>query len=464
MNRKMSPGSITIPGRINLQQVSKIVVPVLVLLVGILLSVMVSTGSLLTIIGILTASMIVLFLVREEVAVFILVAYSMFHPVMMAHVADVYLRGWKDILVVTFLFIWVARRLYTRTWVKSPLHIPIFAFLAILVVSLARAPNLPAGLMGMKYYLNYVPLYFIMVNISLTKKKLKSLITMLILLGAVNVGYGLGIMFGPPNIFRLPLEFMTFNPIGSIMVLHWFNGNTWAFLLLIGVCLLNASGSRKDKLVLYPALCVLFLGTVLSLLRIAWVTLISGLAMVTFLGKKKVLLYLLIGALIILFFAPPYITGRFISIFDATDRSRISKEVHAIPAGIQRILSNPAGYGLGSALSKHYTQIISNNVVMVVPDIESGVLNTGSAMGVLGILAYTWILFSAIWIGVRTYRSLNDGFLKWVAAGIVGFCLMVFVGDIYVSYLKTVEAFYWCFLGLLVSLERIERDSSVLKE
>jgi O-antigen ligase len=464
VNKKQFEYTENMFGYVNSSKAKIFTLVMLLFVAGIGASWMVCAQPLTIIIGIAGLMLVVLFLTREDVALIILVTYTGFHQIVVAYLPNSPLTGWKDLVVVVFFGFWILRRLHTRTWIKSSLDVPVILFLIILGLSFIRAPNLLAGLVGLKWYANFVPLYFIAASLNLDKKKLKFLITLLIVIGAINALYGLGVIYGPSSIFRLSPRYGGAMS-GSIYAAHWLSVKFWALSILMGICLLSAQLERQYKYLVIISLPILYVALVLSLLRIAWVTLIIGLFFLMLLRKeKKVFIYVLIGTLVLLILFPPYITERVTSMLDAADISRYNKEVRQIPIGMQMILANPIGHGLGTLISVNYRHLIGDSVVNILASsiggLENSLLEVGFELGIPGLVAYLGILVSALLIGLKIYKHLTDDFVKWVVAGIVAFFFMVLIGDTYVSYLKGVEAFYWCFLGLLVAIERAAQNNT----
>ncbi|HDY67926.1 MAG TPA: O-antigen ligase domain-containing protein [Candidatus Scalindua sp.] len=452
-------------GQANSPKVKAFLLATLLLIGGTGLAWMVWAQPLAIIVGLAGFMLVVLFLIREEEALFILVAYTSFHQIVVAYLPNSPLTGWKDFVLLVFFGLWALRRLNTRTWTKSPLDIPVILFLLILVFNLLRAPSLPVGLVGLKWHANFIPLYFIGASLDLDKKKLKFLATLLVVLGAINALYGLGTIYGPPDIFRLASRY-TATVSGNIYAAHWLNVKIWALSLIMGISLLSAQLEHRYKYLVIISSPILFAALVLSLLRVAWVTSVIGLLFLAIIRKeKKVFIYLLIGVLAVFVFFPPYIIERIAATFSATDVSRYNKEVRQIPIGIQMIISNPLGHGLGTIVSINYRHLIGTSVVNLLASsiggLENGLLEVGFELGIPGLIAYLVILISALLIGLKTYRFLTDDFVKWFLAGILASFFMVLVGDMYVSYLKGTEAFYWLFLGVLVSLRKSAKQHTL---
>jgi len=465
MNKAQFQHAENMFGQVNSSKAKAFLLATLLLIGGIGLAWMVWAQPLTIIVGIAGFMLVVLFLTREEEALFILVAYTSFHQIMVAYLPNSPLTGWKDFVLLAFFGLWILRRLHTRVWIKSTLNTPVILFLLILVFNLVRAPSLPVGLVGLKWHANFLPLYFIGASLDLDKKKLKFLVTLLVVIGAINALYGLGTIYGPPNIFRLSSRYSA-TVSGNIYAAHWLNVKIWALSLIMGTCLLSAQLERRYKYLVIISSPILYIALVLSLLRVAWVTLIVGLLFLAFIRKeKKLLIYLLIGTLVIFTLFPPYVIERVRSIFSATDISRYNKEVRQIPLGIQMIVDNPLGHGLGTIVSINYRHLIGSSVVNLlagsIGGLENGLLEVGFELGIPGLVAYLGILISALLVGLKTYRLLTDDFVKWLLAGILASFFMVLVGDMYVSYLKGTEAFYWLFLGVLVSLRRSAKQHTL---
>ncbi len=439
------------------QDKSVLLIVGVVLIMGIYLAYSITiTGPATVLISLTTVIIAALFLLNGDLAVFLLVAYIPFHQVLVAYLPGSLLTGWKDLLIVFFVAFWILRKLYTKKSImKSPLDWLIISFLVILVINLVRAPNLMAGLVGMKWYANFVPLYFVTANISVTKRKIRSLMLILLVAGAINGLYGLGLIFGPEDMFRLAERYSGATQIGSTYAAHWMSGTVWTCLLIIGVCLLGSPISRGYKLVISLCLIILFTATIFSLIRIAWVSLLFGFGFLAFLKRKRLLLYPLIAAIAVFTLFPPYVTHRATSLFDPlADISIRNKLFNQIPQGLKLIAMNPFGYGLGSITSINYSHLIGTSAVSIVAGLEQGFLEVGTETGLPGLFVYLAILLYAIFMGIRIHRKVTDAFLKAITAAIVSICFMVFVGEMLVPYLKTTEALYWSLLGLLVAIER----------
>lgn len=415
----------------------------------------------LVIVGLLGSFLVALYLWREDLALFLLVAYTPFHIIMVAYMPASRLTGWKDAVIVVFFGLWAANQLLSdrRRRTTSKLDIPIACFLAIMAFNVLRTPSLLAGLAGVKWHANFIPLYFMVSTLDLSSRRLKLLLTMLLVLGAVNAAYGLGAVFGPREVFRLASRYTSDTEPGNIFAAHWLSVNVWAVLLLMGACLRSAHLDQRYQRIVTLTLPVLFGALVFSLLGAAWITLALGFLFLALLRQKRILAYMLLAILIVLALFPPYVVERAQTIVQATYISRFNKESRQIPIGLRAIADQPLGHGVGTLVSIEYQHLIGGEAINLlagsIGGLENGMLEVGFELGIPGLVAYLGILLLPFHIGMRVYRSTTDEFTRWVTAGILAFCLMVLVGEGYVAYLKTVEAYYWAFLGVLVGLERV---------
>lgn len=448
------------------------------LLVGMAMMASVVSGMLaierpnLVIVGLLGATLVALYAWREDLALFLLVAYTPFHPILVAYMPGSRLTGWKDAAVLVFFGMWAVNMLFDRKRrrARSKLDLAILSFLLILAVNVIRAPGLPAGIAGVKWYANYIPLYFMVSTLELSSRRLKTLLSMLVVLGAVNAVYGLGTIFGPPEVFRLSSRYSSAALSGDLFAAHWLNVNVWAVLLLIGGCLRFAHLEGRSQRMVSLALPALFCAVVFSLLGVAWATLALGFLFLAVLRRKRIVAYLLMAIFLVLSFFPDYVVQRAFMISQRSYIARRNKELRQIPIGIRAIAEQPFGHGTGTLSSANYQHLLGGAAINLlaggIGGLENGMLEVGFELGVAGLLAYVAILILPLRVGFRTYRSSTDEFTRWVSAGFLAFCLMVLVGEAYVSYLKGVEAYYWAFLGVLVSMERaaFNRSEGVRRE
>jgi hypothetical protein len=89
-------------------------------------------------------------------------------------------------------------------------------------------------------------------------------------------------------------------------------------------------------------------------------------------------------------------------------------------------------------------------------------LSIGTQMGLLGYLSYTAI-FVILWrSGFRVYRSLSDPFLKNLAIGILAYLAVMTLSNFFAGSTQAypvVDLYFWFFTGLLMSLERVEKQA-----
>ena len=87
-------------------------------------------------------------------------------------------------------------------------------------------------------------------------------------------------------------------------------------------------------------------------------------------------------------------------------------------------------------------------------------MGIAAQLGAIGYLIFLG-LHIAIWRhGIRVYRSLNDPFLKALGGGLLAYMAIMTFSNYFSSSTQAypvVDLYFWFFVGLLLSLGRIER-------
>ncbi len=100
---------------------------------------------------------------------------------------------WKEAMVVLLTLAWAIHKfVFKREKLAStPLNLPLVLFLGLAIIQLFRASNIFQGLLGLRMLATYIPIYFIVANMTVSKKQIRSVIFVLMIIGVVTASYGL---------------------------------------------------------------------------------------------------------------------------------------------------------------------------------------------------------------------------------------------------------------------------------
>lgn len=392
----------------------------------------------------------------------------------------------KDIFALGIFGLWALGVLARREkLVRTPLDLSILLFVLLGALNVLRAPTLLRGALAFKIFFTYVPIYFLVVQCPPSRKQLRVVLWALLVVGALAAIYGLTqYTEGPQPAARFDPE-AAYAP--TVALSNWRRGQVRAFstfghasvfALFLAMCLalglgLERTASRWGKVALGVILLPLAAAVPTTLTRTGWIGVL--LAMLTLFllsasGSTRVRLLLAMALLVLMFrLAGPVVKSTLSWTGSAEDTSFQTRPGLLYWAARMTFIERPEGCGMGvlsdaAALASRVTKAYQppNTCFWRGYPLQSAdtvVFSIGVQMGALGVLLYLWI-FVLIWKhGLSIYRGLGDPFLKGVAAGILGYLAAMTFSNFFAgspSAYPMVDFYFWLFVGVLMSLKRIE--------
>lgn len=387
---------------------------------------------------------------------------------------------WKEAMVVLLTLGWAIHKfVFKREKLAStPLNLPLFLFLWLAIIQLFRASNILQGLLGLRMLATYIPIYFIVANMTVSKKQIRSVIFILMIIGVVTASYGLWqASVGLEGLQSRELAQVGSNlaTMGRLRIFSTFAGPEYlglfmVLMIIIGVALWMSGLSRPRKRILLIAMAVMFAALVLTLVRLEWFMLGMGLVLLTTLVKKKKPFgFLLAGIIAVLIIFPPYIQERATMTFTSIDESFQGRMTTYFGWNIPNLLRHPLGVGLGETSGKSVYERVTgqetSSALIGGGGTESGYFNVALEMGIPGLILYLWLFIIIIRYGLRTFRTLSDSFLKHLALGITTFVILIFFCQMFGPLMQTFPAgdlYFWFFVALLLKLKQIEKEEDPL--
>ncbi len=385
---------------------------------------------------------------------------------------------WKEAMVVLLTLGWAIHKFAIKRekLASTPLNLPLFLFLGLAFIQLFRAPSILQGLFGLRILATYIPVCFIVANMPVSKKQIRSVILVLMIIGVVTASYGLwqaSVGLGGLQSRGLAKVGSNLATMGRLRIFSTFAGPEYlglfmVLMIILGVSLWMSGLSKSGKRVLLIALGVMFTALVFTLVRLQWFMLGTGLILFTTLVKRKRPFgFLLAGAIAVLIFFPPYIQERLAMTFSSVDESFQGRVTTYLGWNVPNLLRYPLGVGLGGTSGRFVYERVTgqetSSVLIGGGGTESGYFNIALEMGIPGLILYLWLFVVIIRHGFRVFRTLSDPFLKYLAGGITIFVILIFLSQIAGPLMQVFPAgnlCFWFLVGLLLRLKQIEKEQN----
>jgi hypothetical protein len=398
----------------------------------------------------------------------------------------------KDIVALGLVGLWLVRTIVQRRkLVRTPLDIPLLLFMVLAALSALRGPTLLRGALELKILAVYIPIYFLIANEPPSKKQLRLLLWALLIIGAVSSIYGLyqQAVFSnapPTQQYTLEVEGQTLVVARRFEQVRTFStfADSGVFSLFLVMSIMLALGlqygtsSRGERIALWAIILLMVANLPATLTRMGWIGLLIGWVVHTLLsplaGRRRWLLLSL-----------PVVVGLLLTIggstmqrvlnwsFSEEDTSYQTRR-DMIPWAYRMIfVERIEGCGLGSQpdaaeaasrVTRTYQPLFTcfwNG--SAINGADTVALSIGVQMGLPGFLNYVAIFAILFWAGLRTYRRLTDPLLRGTATGILAYLAVMTVGNFFAGSTQAypvVDLYFWFFVGILMSLERIQQASA----
>ena len=413
---------------------------------------------------------IVLSFFRLDLGLLLLLIYAPFHQAYIDFFPSTLITSWKEGALILILVIWLSKIVLRREQLplKTPLIIPTFAFLMVALVQFVNSPSLVKGIFGLKSAAAFIPAYFIAANLQLTKREVKRLVLIMIVVVSLSAIYELFKFFAPlswfPTGLRIPRH------VAGIYRIHFSSAVPCSvFMLFLTIGFFTSSSSKGVRFFSIIAACVMFTVLMYSLVRLWWILIGIGLIFMSISRKEQKLLYLIpLGILVVFFIFPPFVWQRAVSITDFYDPS-LQSRIQQASRSLAYASKHPLGVGMGAISSdkyRHLAKFVGSSTVSSLFSTENGFLTILVEMGVVGLGVYIWFMFSVFKQGFRIFHSLTDNFLRWLALGILSSCFVFFLSHFFNESLLfyPMNFYFWFLLGLLMALKQTELKENSFRE
>jgi len=398
-----------------------------------------------------------------------------------------------NILVIIGLMLWALKMTTTERFkiTRTPLNLPILAFMAICALSLLWSNSPMVSLLELPLFLAGPILYFIVVNNVHKEHQINRLLTTLLIISSLLGIYGIFQYNG------IDFSFWKAN-IGRQQVFGLFgNVNYFAEYLIVPlplvISLFFAARNKTSKILLLVGILTMGGSLLLTFTRGSYLAIgISSIFMFllylasqgkSFLKEhKKIFIFILALIILVTFlFVLPSplnepgtviskIKGR-ISISQFTSGSSLKRREAIWGFTALMVKDHPLlGSGLGtfkynslSYQAQFFDQGENRRLYPygIADKVHNEYLQLGAEIGILGLGIFFWLIITYFNYGIKLLKRLKDKYKQGIIIGLMGGIVAVLIDAIFgfPLHLPATLVLFWLFIGLIVSLNHSENHS-----
>jgi O-antigen ligase len=318
-----------------------------------------------------------------------------------------------NILLGLGLLVWLLRVIARRDVELPTFFYPLVAYGAATLISAAFSSDPRASFIDAKQLVLFliVPMVYEFARGS----KAPLVVQVIISVGAISAAVGI-IQFGV-----LQFDNLGRRPQGALG--HYM---TYSGLVMLVTCAAAArilfSRDRTWPLLMMPALLV---ALALTFGRSAWIGACAGIAFLLVLKDFRLMAVLPVLAALFLALAPPQVTNRFYSMFDARDPTRVDR-VTMLKVGARMVAAHPlTGVGPTMVGTRYREYLASNEPQHINPHLHNVPMQIAAERGVPALAV--WICFIVVAI-IGLVRRLKFPDSRFLAAAGLG-CLVAMLAS-----------------------------------
>ncbi|MFH0854007.1 MAG: O-antigen ligase family protein [bacterium] len=453
----------------------------------------------------------------EKVIAFLII-YIPFEPFLLKFASDgiyPFLKYFAEILILILFFAVLSEHFLKKDkFIKTPIDTPLAAFIAITFVSsILNRTNLSLWILGLRQIFRYVLLYYAIIYSRLSKETAKKFIVLLflVLLAQSIIGIGQAFIGKRADDFLLPGIKREFAGVISPSYVYqfWSSGQRifstmgrydrlgtficFALILAIGFLYEIKDLRHKKKLIALMILPIVVL--ILTYSRMSWLGFILALIFMSAVIRrdKKFILFFTVAILFLSVYlfihaktndlkvksiedkASMTLASRFLSLFSLqeleTSYNGYGRLYFIINTPKKVVMKYPflgAGlgqYGSGVAYALQNKKIYNElglpfGIEGAQGQIDNNWMSLWGETGSFGLLAFIGIVLSLFLYALKSYRTIDDDFVKGVIIGFSGIILAVsfqaFLGPYFE--IRTLSFYFWFLAGTAVVLVKIEKE------
>ncbi|MCJ7580979.1 MAG: O-antigen ligase family protein [Candidatus Aminicenantes bacterium] len=419
------------------------------------------------ILAILGAAVVILILINTDLALAILLVTMLLSPELgLGNVSgrEIVIRL-EDFLLAIISLTWLAKMAYKKGisfFLKTPLNKAIGIYLFICILSTTRGAILGfvdplKGVFYVVRYFEYFLLFLLVANHIYSKKQIKFFLTVLFSTCAFVSLYGI-LQIPSGRRVSAPFEGQVGEPntLGGYLL--------FVLCLAIGIVLQQVPERMKKKLFV---LCLLIIFPFLyTLSRGSYLALFFALLTLIILSKKKkgLISALVLGVLLLFLLKPEAVFSRVRYTFETQrrDAARVGN-VFLDPSSTARITS------WKPSIKAWLEHPVLGRGITGFTFIDGQYIRTLPELGILGLLAFLWLLWTILKHSYRIHKEMDDelyiGLTLGFVAGFVGLMVHAITSNTFII-IRIMEPF-WFLIGIIImlpSIKKMEEANSFFSE
>jgi putative inorganic carbon (HCO3(-)) transporter len=294
-------------------------------------------------------------------------------------------------------FIWMQRKQKKSLLPRTPIVLPLFAFMIWILIAVFASSNILLGLTGTKKFYLYL-LVFLVPTIVDGEDRLNWIHRAIFAVAVVSSGLGLVQYAANPNRDLL-------HRISGFMS-QWM---TYSGLLMLALVLLAAyalsAGVRQHKWIISLAV-LLVLSLILSQTRSAWMGAIVGIIVLVLMRRPRAIVVLAAAILVFYALSPAAIKQRFRSGLNPADPNTRNR-IELFETSIRLIRDHP-WFGVGpknvNIEALKYRGDHNEFPDWMYQHMHNNVLEIAAETGIPGLILWLWFMVRLAWDALRCYR------------------------------------------------------------
>jgi hypothetical protein len=457
---------------------------------------------------VLCCGVVVLAVWRTELLIWGLVTYTVFEETLLRWLPGE-ARYMGEVAIISLLVVVVGRQVLFRgkvCYCRTPLELPLAAFLVVALASswINRVP-LVVAVLGVRPWLRYIALFYLVTLLGWSEQNQKRLLWWLLAIAVLEASLGLlqavggagvahwfaapDVEFGGKVIQRITPGLIGAKIFGTLGRYDRF-GNYLMLMFLLAVAMLP-SVSPKRRLGLLAGVAVIGIALALSFSRQAWLGVVVGLGVIAAVEKRRDILMAILAMIVLVLIVflvgemplqstsggnPATVVTRLLEPFSQyywRALNSVGGRMYYVFVIGPKLLNASPWLGLGpgrfaSLVTRVYPTPVYEDLEIpqyfadnFASDIQW--MSMLGQVGVLGVLAFSWILLRLFVYareahrrqdGSRLYHSLSICYLAWTAAVVS----ISFLGPN--LEVRPVSQNFWFLGGLLVSMDKVRHRKS----
>jgi len=354
-------------------------------------------------------------------------------------------------------------------------------FLFMLFIQFLRSPDPVLGVLGLRIIATYIPLYFVIRYEKPSTAQIKRIMLVLFIIISLTTGYGLWqSVIGKAGLNELGLDKVATSigvdsqNIDAVRIFSTFAGPEYFGATLILTILLLISlwitlTKIFVKVLMIAAIMMMVLAVGLTLVRIEWAMLVMGIIFLGILTKNyRVIIAVVIISTIAISLAPEDIMERAKMTFGREDISYSARREVYTEWNVVNVGENIFGAGLGTTnAASIFSRMNKSSLVsklMGGGTTESWYASIAIELGLVGLIAYLWLLAAIMKHSYNVYKTTRIEYLKGLSAGFLSFVSAMVVANLVApmpACFPAGDLYFWVLLGIITIMYEREQETLV---